>query len=173
MNHLRTAAAALVATSILVASTAARAQTPAPVSPPLPPPPATGYAPYGYAPYGYAPYAPVAPREPEMKRRSTGLMAGGIVVTSLGALTALAGGIVYAGATKYELVDCGIPDVSCATAERRDDSAQQTAGMITMIGGIAMIGAGIPMIIIGAKKVPVTTAQVQVGPRSVGLRGTF
>jgi len=148
---------------------------PPPPGPPPPPgygtappgayPPGTyppGYPPPGYQqgyppPYYYPPsdynYGAPPPPPRETERNSTGLMVAGIVLTGVGAVAAVAGVIVatdaeeerYDGYYGYQTVD----------------EDKRVAGIIVGLVGLGLIGAGIPMIIVGARKVPVKDAPEQ------------
>lgn len=119
------------------------------------PPPGFGGTPPGGG-YGYPP----PPNGPLMKRRSTGLMAGGIVAASLGLPVTIVGAIGVAADGEFA---------------RTIDWAGPTLGL-----GLVLIGGGITMAVIGGKKVPVEGPQqasfvpeVQVGPTSAKLKWAF
>lgn len=124
-----------------------------------PPPSGTGPAYYGSQ--------PPPPAGPTMKRRSTGLMVGGIIAMPIGAIVTLAGGIVY-------LID---------TSDFEAGGGGTGAGM--MVAGAILLGGGIAMTVIGAKKVPVQNGQgrmvevaspipeVRVGPTSLQAKWVF
>jgi hypothetical protein len=124
--------------------------TPPPTAKPGAPAPATGPRPA--LPPGYG--QPI-----EMERRNTGLFATGIVFICLGGLGIVVGGIWTAGTALVDEV--AIPAV------------------VTLIGGVALLGTGIPLVVIFGKKVPPSepAAGVRVepilGPTSGGLRVTF
>lgn len=125
------------------------------------PPPGYGQPPPGYAPGyppgyvpayppGYGPppgygqpMIPVVPKE----RRSPGMMKGGIVVTSLGGLS------LIVGATVALAAGCGFTIFGC-----NPDRSAQTAGYGMMIGGIIGVAVGIPLLVYGAKKVPINAS---------------
>ena len=119
-----------------------------------PPPPGYGAPPgyYGAPPPGYA-YAPApgysyGPPQPDLtpkERRSSGMMAGGIVLLSAGGLGLIIGSTVALSA------GCGFTVFGgCNT-----DTSAQSAGYGMMIGGVIAIAVGIPLLVYGAKKVPV------------------
>lgn len=123
-----------------------------------PPPgygPPPGYYPppgYGYAPpppgYMYAPQQMVEPPVPK-ERRSSGMMGGGIALVSAGGLAMAIGAVVALDASSH----CDFSfsfDTVCHT-----DTAAQTAGYGVLIGGIVAVAVGIPLLVYGAKKVPV------------------
>lgn len=106
-----------------------------------PPPPGYGYAP---APgYAYGPPIDVAPKE----RRSSGMMAGGIVMISVGGL-----GLIIGSALALSSGSSCSFDFSGSCSR---DTGAQTAGYGMMIGGIISVAVGIPLLVYGAKKVPV------------------
>jgi hypothetical protein len=89
-----------------------------------------------------------------MERRSTGAMAGGIVSVSVGGILLFS-----------TLFVAALADTSCAFSNSLNGSGVQsscpsdTATIIGLtVGGLAAIGVGIPLIIWGAKKVPIGTA---------------
>jgi hypothetical protein len=122
---------------------------------PMPPP--------GAYPPGYPP-PPPADTKPKMKRRSGGMMAGGIVALSLGTLGTLGG--LAAMALCSDALDCNIGGPV----------------VFTVVSGLVLAG-GITLTVVGGKKVPVneppktskTTAVpvVTIGPGSAALRWAF
>ncbi len=87
---------------------------------------------------GYNGPPPTAPPPVRMKRRSGGMFGGGIAMVSVGSLLTL-GGLV------------GV----ALTAD--NDGIGPSAGVLVV--GLALVGGGSAMIVIGGKKVPVTTAE--------------
>ena len=77
-----------------------------------------------------------------MKRNSPGMMAAGIVLVS-------AAPIVFFSALMSNACSYNV------ASETQDCGNGSTAIALTMVG-IGLIGGGIPLIVIGAKKVPVT-----------------
>jgi hypothetical protein len=75
------------------------------------------------------------------------MMVTGIVLTATGGVVALAGAAIAADAH----------DVRCSGNLCFDvvDEDQRTTGVVVALGGLAMLGAGIPLIVVGARKVPV------------------
>jgi len=106
---------------------------------------------------------PPADAGPATKRKSTGLMVGGIVLTGVGVL-GLGMGALIVGA--------------CSKPEDNPDCKENAVPAGYVIGGLGIAGmaAGIPMIVIGARRVPVqpkaagAAPALLVGPTSVGLR---
>ncbi len=105
------------------------------------------------------------PDEPTSKtrRNSTGMMVTGIVLTSVGTL-ALVGGIAVVAVCNNK---------SGTIPEACNDNS--TAGGLAL-GGLGLIGAGvgIPLMIVGARRVPVEGATASptllVSPQSLGVR---
>lgn len=84
--------------------------------------------------YGGQPPPPLPPG-PTMKRRSTGLMVGGIIAMPIGLICSLAGGVIWAADSAF--------------------GGEGPTGPGLTIGGLVLLGGGIAMTVIGAKKVPV------------------
>jgi hypothetical protein len=93
--------------------------------------------PGGYYNNGLPPGLPPPP--PRMKRRSGGLFGGGIAAISVGGVATLIGGIWWAAAA-------GVNDLG--------GDAGTTAPAATTVIGLALIGGGIAMVVVGGKKVP-------------------
>lgn len=184
-----------------------------PIAQPAPPPPGYGAAPpgygqpppgYGQPPPGYAPPpgyyyqpppgyyagAPLPPPVPK-ERNSTGMMVTGIVLTGVGVVGLLSGAILYSAANTqqtYDSLDC----ISSEYCNYDDHEDEKVAGVALMIAGGAAIAVGIPLLVIGARKVPVrggagapgqpeprdrdddeVETSLVISPRSTGLRMTF
>ena len=114
--------------------------------------------------------SPVA--EPTKYRRRTGLLVSGIVMSSVGVGTligALAVGVVKATCNRD--LEETLP--ASAADELDDCNSYDSPLLLLTAGGLLLTGAGVPLMIIGAKKVPVQDARVGVspwlGPRSAGL----
>jgi hypothetical protein len=88
------------------------------------------------------------PPPPAMERRSTGLFVTGIVLIPVGAITAIAGGIILAGSAA---IDSSCVDF-CDTS-----SGSGTGAGVLAVGGLMLVG-GIVMTVVGGKKVPVNQA---------------
>jgi hypothetical protein len=97
---------------------------------------------YPYPPPVAGPYAypPAQPPKPKTKRKSTALFAGGIVAISLGATV---GSLSALGVAAASSLEDGCKSSTCKGL---------AAGAI---GGAILFAAGIPMVVIGGKKVPV------------------
>jgi hypothetical protein len=94
--------------------------------------------------------APAAASEPvedtpvKMQRHSTGMMVGGIVMLSLAPVALLVSGIARIGK--------GICDID---DERGCDQDYDPTIYGSLLTGVALIGVGVPLLVIGAKKEPV------------------
>ncbi|WP_437578430.1 hypothetical protein [Sorangium sp. So ce887] len=157
--------------------------------PPGYPPPGYqgGYAPYGGAypplPPGYPSRAaeiPPAPPPAPLRRKSPSLMLGGIALTAGGTIAFFAGtGLLASASERYEIYcDFGGYTGICDT---RTDGPRQVAGALVSIGGGIMLAVGIPLWIIGGKKVPATAdapeapaqTTLSLGPGSAALQTRF
>ncbi|MEP7119508.1 MAG: hypothetical protein ABJE95_01305 [Byssovorax sp.] len=104
---------------------------------------------YMYAPppgYAYAPQADIVPKE----RRSVGMMVGGSVLIGVGGLVALIGSFATISASNSNFVCNG--DV--CTSSRGGGAV----GVGMLVGGLVGVAIGIPLLVYGAKKVPVNPA---------------
>lgn len=138
--------------------------------PPPPPPagaaPQGGYPqgpyPQGYGPYGPYPYPPPAyygqapyyydpvPPPPPTKRNNPALMGLGIAMTATGTIGLLSGLAVLASGNNRIDVYCDGGQL-CGN---RDDTGMQLAGGVMMIVSGITAGVGIPLWVIGARRVP-------------------
>ncbi|WP_437624342.1 hypothetical protein [Sorangium sp. So ce1151] len=160
-----------------------------PGAPPGYPPPGYpgGYAPYGGAypppPLGYPPPAadyPPAPPPVPLRRKSPSLMLGGIALTAGGTIAFFAGtGLLASASERYEIYcDFGGYTGVCDT---RTDGPRQLAGALISVAGGVMLAVGIPLWIIGGKKVPATgeasrapaQTTLSLGPGSAALQTRF
>lgn len=112
--------------------------------------------------------APDERPRPKMRRRSTGMMAAGIVMVSISPLALIGGAIMAAKQTECDAYD-GLPGY------RRSCDANAGAALALTLTGLALVGAGIPLIVIGGKRVPAKEPwQAQVlpyaDPDGTGLR---
>lgn len=132
---------------------------PAAVTLPAAPPHAAAAAP---APVSVPPSPPApapAPEKPKMRRHSTGMMVGGIVMVSMSPLALFMAGIY------------GLANAVCS----HDCEGYETTAKVSLVSAVVLAGVGIPMIVVGAEKVPVEPASVtaSVGPwatpHAVGL----
>ena len=148
---------------------------PPPYGPPGygPPPPGYGPPPGYYYPPGYYGPPPEQPEPPEppppFRRKSTGMMVSGIVLTGLGGANLLAGAVVTAAArplaeesrscqdTYYTYPslngpsDNYVPSNSCVDDLERD---YRVGGIIALVAGGVLAGVGIPLLVVGAEKIP-------------------
>jgi hypothetical protein len=114
--------------------------------------------------------------EPTTYRRRTGLLVTGIVMSSVGTgalIGALAVGVVKATCDRdFDVHRADAPPGSAA--DESDDCTSYDGPLLLLTaGGLVLAGAGVPLMIIGAKKVPVHTARAHLvpwlGPGSGGL----
>lgn len=120
---------------------------------------------------------------PELKERfSTPMMVVGISATGLGVIGIFAGAFLLSESESYN--DClyysGVDYGGCGT----DEDKATTGTVLLVVGGITAV-LGIPLIVVGARKVPKTTPadptqpavslrpEVRIGSRSAALRWTF
>ena len=115
-----------------------------PAAPPATPPAA---APAATPPAAATPPPAPRPPEPKMQRHSKGMMAGGIVMVSL---TPVA--LVVAGFSSLLEELCEIDNDHPSSC----DNGVVTYGALLVAAGL--VGGGIPLIVIGAKKEPVPAA---------------
>jgi hypothetical protein len=111
-----------------------------------------------------------------MKRYSVPLLVTGIVLSSAGVVMILAGSAVYSNPDTYR---CTCVTTPCDCGGEPDN----TAGTVLLVAGAIAAAGGIPLIVIGARKVPVepetkveTTAllpELGIGPASASLRWSF
>ncbi|WP_437292460.1 hypothetical protein [Sorangium sp. So ce426] len=154
-------------------------------------PPSGPAAPAGAAapPPSGAPLAPVAahapapPAAPLTKRRNKGMMVTGIVLTSLGTIALLGGGLVIASTPSCSGDGCEYDPSSDPFSDDAgyEEDGAEGAGVGLVVGGLVLAGVGIPLAIVGGRKVPVqpekqaasTPApppELVIGPRYAGLR---
>lgn len=114
------------------------------------------------------------------------MMVGGILLTTGGILGVLIGSAVTSTAADQIPIYCdqGFGPTICET---RADETQLGLGIATLVTGVVAIGVGIPLWIVGGKKVPLvekpaenaapeapkTSLELVVGPSSAALRATF
>jgi hypothetical protein len=91
------------------------------------------------------------PPPPAMKRRSTGMFVTGIILIPVGAITAIAGGIILASSSATTSF------VDSSGFSTNTGSASGTGAAVLAVGGLMLVG-GIVMTVIGGKKVPVNEA---------------
>lgn len=192
------------ALAVTLAPTASEAQQAAPPSPMMAPqqpaaaspgsatappgysaaPPGYGAAPPGYAAaqptYGAPPpgYGYMQPLPPDMEPQSFGMMVSGILLMSFGVTSVLSGSMMVIAATRPPEIPPCIPGAEC-TPTRADHTALEAVGVTTLVvSSLATVG-GIPLLLIGSKKVPAkpeATAlrpEVRIGPTGGALRWHF
>lgn len=123
---------------------------------------------------------------PETQMRSPGLVAGGVVLLSFGVVGLFAGSAMVGaheptGSQPNVCTDCSFDGsggtFSAPSVKLKPGFA--AAGIGTLIGSVVAIGVSIPLIVIGAKKVPHVTKEARltpsigVGPASATLRWQF
>ena len=119
------------------------------------------------------------------------MMVTGIVLTGVGVIALLSGAIVYTSANTQQQYDVLCDNGSYCSYDDHED--EKVAGVAVMIAGGAAIAVGIPLLVIGARKVPVRggagapaeperrdrdddeegETSLVISPRSTGLRMTF
>lgn len=130
--------------------------TPAPMGPYAPAPyGAMPYAPYAMTPGGYLPPAYAAV---ELSRRnSTGMMGAGIALLAGGTLAAVLGSVVYSvgyADKTYDIFGCQGSDF-CEPVVNRNTGAMGAGIAMIAIGTVA-VAVGIPVMMVGLKRVPNT-----------------
>jgi hypothetical protein len=148
--------ACLATLGLLLHTANARADGPPPAPLGSTPPPAPGYLPYPMPPPGWSP--PQEPPYTPMKRRSSGMIAGGIVLVSLSTVGIIAGASMFAAGNQNQNLPVPFcpPNLSgCMQFQPPPvDSGLRAGGIATMVLGVAFLGAGIPLLAVGAQKVP-------------------
>ncbi|MBL8740665.1 MAG: hypothetical protein JNK04_06220 [Myxococcales bacterium] len=117
---------------------------------------------------------------PAMQRRSPGLMAGGIVLVSVGSISTILGAAFLIGQNQAEDTCNKSSEIVVSTGGDAFDCSKNPtdtiAGVSLLAGGIATVAGGIPMIVIGKERVPETVA-ISLTPRlhgaSVGMNVSF
>ncbi|XXY50648.1 hypothetical protein WME91_05840 [Sorangium sp. So ce269] len=124
--------------------------------------------------------APAPPTRPLTRRRSKGMMVTGIVLTSIGAVALLGGGLALASTCSG--ADCGSDPLGDDSLDYIDqEDSDQDAGYALILGGLVFAGVGIPLAIIGGQRVPVQpekkaasaparSPELVLAPRYAGLR---
>lgn len=115
------------------------------------------------------------------------MMVGGVLLATGGILAVLIGSAVATTAQDQIPIYCdqGFGPTICET---RADQTQLAVGVATLVTGFVAIGVGIPLWVIGGKRVPVkegnkptepaattpkTSLRFIVGPSSAAIRATF
>jgi hypothetical protein len=133
---------------------------------------------YAAAPSAYPSTTPsyTLPPPPPLRRmhRRPGLIAGGGVLMGLGLVNALMGGYFIAFNQIQYSSDCMLADDHAtggywsSDCGHRDDTLQ-SLGIGMLVGGGLALAAGIPMLVVGIKKVP-DTSSASSAPLSIGVR---
>jgi hypothetical protein len=100
-------------------------------------------------------------------------MVAGIISTAVGGLLFPVGIAIYSRQDQYAC-DCIGPE-SCDCGQ---DDSERTGAILMITGGVLLAG-GIPMLVVGARKVPADpapqspTATLLLGPAGASLKGRF
>jgi hypothetical protein len=116
-----------------------------------------------YAPaqgYAYGPPMDVTPKE----RRSVGMMVGGSVLIGVGGLVSIIGSFVALGNTSTSFTCSGD---FCSS----DSGSGGGAGVAMIVGGLVGVAVGIPLLVYGAKKVPVKAEGAPAAAKWIGAPG--
>lgn len=107
--------------------------------------------------------------KPKLERNSTGMMAAGIVMVSISPIPLIAG-LLYSATGAV----CRGSDRAIDGSNDRDCSHYGTATIVYTSTALVLIGVGVPLIVIGAKRVPERDPEVAVlpyaTPEGAGLR---
>lgn len=107
--------------------------------------------------------------EPPMRVRSVGMIVGGSCLGAAGLISVPAGFLLYATSALIQCDACA-PGEACSCGS--DVGAAVGLGFMGL--GLASIGGGIAMIVIGAKKVPDTpSAALRIRPGGFSFEGRF
>jgi len=111
--------------------------------------------------------APLQPTKPATKRHSTGMMAMGIVMTSIGPIPLLMSMAYSIGKSSCQSGGLFSEDRNAGVGCNRNDTAMYT----TLLLGVGLLSAGIPMIVIGGKRGPIARASLTpwAAPQAGGL----
>lgn len=109
-------------------------------------------------------------------------MIAGIVITGVGALSIITGGVLLSNST--QTYDCTYSGYYGSSGCRNNDDEELAGAVLMIVGGVAT-AVGIPLIVVGGAKVPAKgaapsdappaweSARLVVGPRSTGVRFAF
>jgi hypothetical protein len=114
---------------------------------------------------------------PAWRRNSPGAMAAGITLSTIGGLTTIVGAVFVAAASKhsspsYATLEYRSSDSYAMHSELYYDSSKskqlRAIGIGTMVFGLTELVIGIPLAVVGARKVPAKgdMIQIAVGPSS-------
>jgi hypothetical protein len=110
-----------------------------------------------------APPSEAPPPPSPAARRSSGMMAGGIALVSVSAAAAIAGGTMYTLGTQWVFrgglcsgTPVGAPPTTAAPTCGYTDGGDglRAAGIASIAVSIAAVGAGVPLLVVGAQKTP-------------------
>jgi hypothetical protein len=145
---------------------------------------------YGY-PYGYPYYYPQGqpqPAPPKRRISNVPLMVGGILLTTAGVASVITGSALIGTASERFDVYCENSTGATYVCAHKDDSGRLAASITMLIGGGVGLAVGIPLWVVGGKRVRVdapkdekqpepaplkASAEIVVGPALTGVRGTF
>jgi hypothetical protein len=108
-----------------------------------------------------------------LHRRSTGLMAGGIVMVSIGSIATIIGAAALIGQQQSEQTCHTSSDLIVSTGgyplDCEEEPGTTIAGASLLAGGLAVVAGGVPMIVIGKQLVPDSpVATLSIAPRRAG-----
>lgn len=162
----RTTAVA-AALGLLLAARAVQAQSPAPAPAPQPYPGA--WAPYAAPPQAYPPPQWGAAMPFATERNSTGMIAGGITLITIGSVGSIIGAALLASGTAAN-DDWICSDFECFPTSPSTNG--RTVGGAVMVGvSMAALVAGIPLLAVGMRKVPARPETVLVPAVRLGVGG--
>jgi hypothetical protein len=108
-----------------------------------------------------------------MRRNNPGLMIGGIVLTFAGAVGLVFSAVLITSANgRYEIY-CDDGGGFVYRCDERDDEAMLTGGWVTLGGSLAAMAVGIPLWVIGGKRVPATDQKEESEQPKAALRPTL
>lgn len=148
-----------VATALVLAlalpALPANAEPPAPGPKPLAPSePITDPA-YNPSAHGELPYGSYLLMTRGTRRRSTGMMVGGIIITALGAVAMGTGTGIYFGRGSCDEFPRAIDiDGEVSRAPECNRSAAQNAGVAILAAGAIAVALGVPLWVLGGSDVP-------------------
>jgi hypothetical protein len=111
-----------------------------------------------------------------MRRNNPGMMAAGIVLTCVGAVGAIVGVSLISSSQEHIDYDQCSGNVCPQSAVQPEDEEMRNAGIAVALSGVAFIAVGIPLIAVGARKVPLEgppEARLIVTPGGGALKMTF
>ena len=145
--------ALLAAIGVTLAAGSAHADGPSGAPAPQPYPGA--YAPYAAPTYGYAAPAWGSATPVATERNSTGMMAGGITLVTVGSVGSIIGAALLAvgTSTQYDYPPCAFDSIDCSPT--RVNNSGMVGGGATMVAiSTAALVVGIPLLAVGVRKVP-------------------